>query len=550
MMEERPPTIHQFPPKVIRSDGSRAQAATDNVGDVGAALQALLDACDPGDCVYLNPGTYILSEPLRLTKNVFLMGFDDSDGRAVVLKYDGGRLAPSLSALRVVNGARVSLTHIHIQYTHDVHSTDGALAAATYALSVLEGGSLELKGSRVVSTVGGVDVRYGASFSAADTDLSTACTAVDCAGTAHYGKGVIAGCTVGLRAAAPTSLVSIDQTTITDCGIGIVIEEIADMQMSNCQVKRCKIGCAVRSTGSRADPAVLSSSTFESCARGVVLQGLGCNPRLSKCIFAACATTGLCVEAGTPDVQGCSFVACGVGFEILGGEGLINECVVEGFYDVGVIISGPNAMPRIKKCVIRSDESEENALSRRGHASGGPVFDSLIEQARRVLPEEDQLALPAASSSIGLVIEERAAPHVLSCNFERNGINIWSCDGCGILEGNTFGVTEFDSIVAFGAGCDMTIDSNDIDGTQRGTGIGIFNGATAVVRRNLITNAQLAGVTLRSAANVQVVDNEVTNCQDAIVAMGTSTGAAKRNATSLRTIVFSDAEQSFTADAS
>jgi len=533
-------TIHQFPRRnpTGKADVNAASQAP------GTMLQEMLDNSAPGDCVYLAPGTYKLTEPLAIRHDLFMLGFDDADGRKVVLDFDGGRLVPALPLLRVEDNAKVVISTIQFAYSHDVDNADPVKAAQTHAIRVFSG-ALELRSCTVISTVSGVDVREGATFTGVSTDLSVACVGVEASGRAHLHRGTVAGCAVGLRAATEPSNVSSDEALFVSCGAGVVVEELAEAMVRNTHMKECKVGVAVRSHSTRADPVSVIGSTFRECGRGVFIQGQCCNPTVAKCTFEHCTASGVCIDSGSPQLTGCAVTNTPIGIEVLAGEATITECAVEEFSDVGILVSGPATMPRIVKCLIRADATGQR--ERATEVVVGAVAQSLMAGAAALLDDAAVTALPPTVPTIGIAIEETSAPHVEDTTFDNNDINICGLGACGVVEANLLGVTEFDNVVYVGATSDVVIQENDIMGTRRGTGVGVYSGARATVRRNKLDSVQLAGVTLRSCGETTVTENEITACQDAVVVMGSSVGKSHRNQTDLATVVFTDAAATFTA---
>ena len=82
------------------------QAPAQTPGTVAPSLQDLIDSSSEGDCIYVAPGTYTLAGPLRVSRDLFMIGFDDSNGDGIVLRYDAGCLVPTLAAIRVDGPAR------------------------------------------------------------------------------------------------------------------------------------------------------------------------------------------------------------------------------------------------------------------------------------------------------------------------------------------------------------------------------------------------------------------------------------------------------------
>ena len=523
--------IHQFPPRKVAS-----------AADV--TLQTVINEAAAGDCIYIAPGTYKIAEPLAVHRDLFLLGFDDADGRKVVIEYDGGCLTPALAALRIEDGAKVVIASVQFSYSHDVERSDPARASTTHAIRVF-GGSLELRDCTIVSTVCGVDVRTGASFSGLRTDMSVACVAVDSSGRAHLQRGTVAGCTVGLRASAEPSNVSCDDTLFISCSAAVVVEELAEASIRGATMKECRLGVAIRSNSTRADPVSISGSEFRECGHGVIVQGQCCNPTVTKCVFDQCTTCGICVDSGSPSITGCAVTNTPIGMEILSGEAVISECAIEDFSDVGILISGPSTMPRVIKCLIRADASGS-----RQRVGEGAVASQLLASAAELLEGQAETALPPKVPTLGIVIEETAAPQIEDTTFDNTDVNIFGFNACGVVEANVLGVTEYDSVVFVGPSGDVVVRENDFLGTRRGTGVGIYCGSKAMVCRNKMEGIQLAGVTLRSCGETVVTENEFTECQDAVVAMGRSLGIAHRNTTELAVVVFTDAVETFSAPGS
>jgi hypothetical protein len=254
------------------------------------------------------------------------------------------------------------------------------------------------------------------------------------------------------------------------------------------------------------------------------------------------------VDSGAPKVSGSLFSGCAVGIEVLGGEGTVSECVFEAFEETGAIVSGTATMPVFNRCAFRAGDAAGAAHLRATAGSSSELFAGLLAHARQLLPEDEVESLLPTTASIGILIEERAAPHIDDCAFSNCGFNVWAADGCGILEGNAFAPSEYDSVLIVGTESDIVVVGNDFNGTARGTGVGVYGGARATIKKNLFDGTKLAAVTLRSCIGTDVLENEFRDCQDAVLVLGKSSGSAKRNITKLRVVVNSQSAATFASD--
>jgi hypothetical protein len=501
-------------------------------------LQAAVDACNEGDCVYISPGEHALDAPLRITKKIFLMGFTDADGTLVTLRYNGGALRPAVPMLRV-DSADVTVSHLSIVMTHDAERATGAASCSNVAIDVSEGGMLRLNHCKCDASVVTIMVRRGATMSLSNTTVSSSTIGVRCDGEVHAENISFVDCPTAVDIGDAAS-VSIENCTFRGRGVGIADNGHATLKVSGTKFIGSDIGVLFDFETSSPKPPTIKACEFSGCDRGVSVSGAECNPVVAKNTFTRCGESAVCVLGGVPLVTG-NTVSRGLkfGLELLGGRAHVSGNVVSACADGGIVISGGTAMPEVVGNELVAHCCAETAgltasLSHAAKAMAGAGDDAAQHEA----------ALPVGVS-IGIVIEEGAAPRIDGNTLCDNDVNVWVTDACGVIINNSFDTSRRDNVIVWGPQTDAVLSVNDINGSARATGVSVMHGARCEISRNVIRAAKLAGVCLRGSGKTVIEANEIDDCQDAVVVMGGSVGTALRNQTPLPIEVFSDSTATF-----
>lgn len=549
--------------------------------DAYPTIEDAVFAAKDGDCVFLDPIPFTLTEPLLLSRNIHIIGIDEV-GACATLSMNGGLLRPPLPLLRVAAGATVHLKGLTLRYSHNEAAAPVDAVSQAYCVFVSDGGAAVLDEVRIISSCGGI---RGTAVGRPAASLAPALTAApppSASGGGSDGGGVEGGNGTYITATCckfecDTTAVQVegrcflDRCTVAVGARGVAVQDGAAAKVEGCgfvggaigiDVQRrgrvtaernafvdVAIGVNLFNSGIRIpQPSLVRGNEFRNPTETAVrADGDGAAAEIAKNLIHAFANplaVGIEVRGGKPEVSSNVVKDClGTSIASLGGAALIEGNVIENG-SVGICVR--NSRPTVRL----NEVCQQRAAGICVESSAIPYSHGMDVDGPSVLA---LAAPPAASSSsdgadgpnVSAITSNggdkatsksgqqqpvihplhEADPHVEANSLHGNYTNLRVCSVTGTFLKNDLAASVGDNVALEGRlVVPIVLSGNAIGGSLEGCGVLAANGVEAHITDNMIAGAKVAAVMLRGSGFCEVKSNTMAGGQTAFVAMGRAVG--------------------------
>lgn len=536
------------PPSGVRTvkkpvEGEVRNGRIYRVPDDCKTVEEAIGLAGDGDCVFIAPGVYEVAEPMMVTKDIYIMGVDET-GECAVLKMDGGRLRPALPIIRF-DTAKSHIKGVQFDFSYDKYLAAPGADAKSFALLVVTG-FVVMDEVSITSETGGIRCAPGSHTTLVCSRITTAKSGVAIEGTAFLDRSTFMGCASGVEIhAEPACSAKVEGCCFSQCGVGISCVGRGSVRCERSAfVDGTQVGVRLINSGLSSPVAsLIRSNEFRGVAhKGVEVGGDGCSVTVSKNfihspgkeVVGAC---GVHVAGGRPEIQTNVVQSCpnGPGILCTGGTPLIESNVVE---ECAVGIHIRSARP-----MVRLNEITSSTIS-------GVLVESAQLPLLGVYRSGPDDTRPSAHSddagSTGFVNPmHEADPHVeanVMADNQRN-ICVYSCTGTFLK--NELTVSADDNVVLDGPqSVAVVVSGNVIGGSMKGACVLLSNKVEARIQGNEMRGAQQAAVVMRGCGFSEVQRNTGEECQGGVTAMGGAVGRISGNVfgTGMEIEIFSDSQ--------
>lgn len=523
------------PPTGVRTvkgalDGEVRNGRIIRVPDDCPTVEEAIGKAGDGDCVCIAPGVYDIVEPMMVTKDIYIIGVDET-GESAVLRMNGGRLRPTLPIVRF-DTHKSHMKGVQFDFTYDKELAAPGADEKSFAVLVVTG-FVVMDEVSITSETCGIRCAPGAHATLVCSRLTTARSGIVVEGSAFLDRTTFMGCDTGVVVCADvSSAAKVEGCCFSGCLVGIASEGRGSVRCERSAfVEGTALGVTVHNDGlSSPTPSLVRSNEFRGVTRkGIEVGGKGCSVVVSKNFIHSMASgvVGACgvhVTGGRPEIQTNVIQKClsGPGILITGGAPLIESNVVEECA-VGIHV-------RTSRPMIRLNEITTSLVTGVLVESASlPLLGVYLTSSEDSRPNAFVGEAREAPDAVANPMNE-ADPHVEANVLTDNERNLCVYSSTGTFLKNELAAAVEDNVVLDGPqSVAVVVSGNMIGGSVRGACVLLTNRVEARVQGNDMRGSQQAAVVMRGCGFSEVQRNTGEGCQGGVLAMGGSTGRISAN---------------------